>query len=186
MGKHCIYCKTDIDEDSVVDVCQRCGISVWGHKMFAAIVENMQGARDAGDLYQGSVTDPDVSKSNSKQRKSGLSSIAQEALATQEAAPVERQLDSFPTEPTKEDIPPLVDSFSKPESFGPEKEINPTPPQASSFSQQPSPPTPSQTLSPPTHPEPFPQQVRPEIRPQTEDSSEESASFFIDNMNKGF
>lgn len=56
MAKKCIYCKTQIEDSSVVDVCRRCGIGVWGEKMFNAIIQNMEGARDAGDLFQGSVT----------------------------------------------------------------------------------------------------------------------------------
>jgi len=60
MSKKCIYCKTPIEEDSVVDVCRKCGIGVWGEKMFNAIIQSMENARDAGDLFQGSVTDPNV------------------------------------------------------------------------------------------------------------------------------
>ena len=36
--------------ESVIDFCERCGIGVFGHKMFNAIVENMENARDRGDL----------------------------------------------------------------------------------------------------------------------------------------
>lgn len=57
MTKKCIYCKVLLDENMVLDVCKRCGYGVWGEKMYAAIIENMEGARDAGDLYQGNVTD---------------------------------------------------------------------------------------------------------------------------------
>jgi len=56
MTKRCIYCKTQIDDNSVVDVCRRCGVGVWGEKMFAAILQNMSQAREAGDLFQGTVT----------------------------------------------------------------------------------------------------------------------------------
>lgn len=56
MVKKCVYCKSEISVDSVVDVCQRCGHGVWGEKMFAAIVANMTTARDNGNLEQGSVT----------------------------------------------------------------------------------------------------------------------------------
>ena len=62
MVKRCVYCKSDLDESSVVDVCQRCGVGVWGEKMFKAIIDNMEKARANGDLDQGSVTDPSVGK----------------------------------------------------------------------------------------------------------------------------
>jgi hypothetical protein len=57
MVKRCIYCKNEIAETSVLDVCERCGIGVWGAKMFAAIVQSMEKSRDAGDLFQGSVSE---------------------------------------------------------------------------------------------------------------------------------
>jgi len=50
MSKKCIYCKEKIDEDSVVDFCEKCGKSVWGEKMYNAIIENMEKARKNGDL----------------------------------------------------------------------------------------------------------------------------------------
>ena len=53
--KKCIYCNSEISMESVIDFCERCGIGVFGHKMFNAIVENMENARDRGDLFQGSV-----------------------------------------------------------------------------------------------------------------------------------
>lgn len=60
MAKHCIYCKEQIDEDSVIDFCRRCGIGVWGEPMLNAIIKSMENAREKGDLFQGSVTDPNV------------------------------------------------------------------------------------------------------------------------------
>lgn len=56
MVKRCIYCKSEIEQESVVDVCQRCGHGVWGEKMFKAIVDNMEGARKSGSLEQGSIS----------------------------------------------------------------------------------------------------------------------------------
>lgn len=57
MVKKCLHCKKELSNDAVLDVCKECGIKVWGEKMFAAIIENMEQARDVGDLYQGSITD---------------------------------------------------------------------------------------------------------------------------------
>lgn len=56
MAKKCIYCKCEIDANSVVDVCFRCGHAVWGEKMFKAIIDNMEGARASGSLDQGSIS----------------------------------------------------------------------------------------------------------------------------------
>ena len=55
MVKKCIYCSSEIPQESVIDFCERCGIGVFGEKMFNAIVENMENARERGDLFQGSV-----------------------------------------------------------------------------------------------------------------------------------
>jgi len=56
MTKKCIYCKCEIADSSVIDFCERCGVGVWGHKMFKTIVENMENARDNGNLHQGLIT----------------------------------------------------------------------------------------------------------------------------------
>jgi uncharacterized UBP type Zn finger protein len=47
---NCVYCKAEISDDRAVDVCDRCGLQVWGSKMFNAIKQNMENARDKGDL----------------------------------------------------------------------------------------------------------------------------------------
>jgi len=48
--KKCIYCGSEIDDNCVIDFCERCGKKVWGGRMFRAIVENMENARRNGDL----------------------------------------------------------------------------------------------------------------------------------------
>ncbi len=58
MHKKCIYCATEIPEESVIDFCIRCGKSVWGEKMFNAIVQNMEEAREKGDLVSTNLLDP--------------------------------------------------------------------------------------------------------------------------------
>lgn len=50
MHKKCIYCGTDIPEESVIDFCSKCGTNVWGKKMFNTIVKNMEDAWGKGDL----------------------------------------------------------------------------------------------------------------------------------------
>lgn len=54
--RKCIYCKQDIHDDRAVDVCNSCGIGVWGERMFNAIIQNMQDARKKGDLHQGLIS----------------------------------------------------------------------------------------------------------------------------------
>ena len=56
MTRRCVYCKCEIHDDRAVDVCNSCGVGVWGERMFNAIIENMQDAREKGDLHQGSVS----------------------------------------------------------------------------------------------------------------------------------
>jgi len=50
MAKKCIYCKGYVSEESVIDICDDSGEGVWGKKMFNAIKENMESARDTGNL----------------------------------------------------------------------------------------------------------------------------------------
>jgi hypothetical protein len=57
MVKKCVYCKVEIKEDIPLDVCRRCGIGVWGEKMYNTIVSNMSNAKESGNLFQGSVTE---------------------------------------------------------------------------------------------------------------------------------
>jgi hypothetical protein len=51
----CTYCKCQIADGSAIEVCDICGVKVWGQKMFNAIKSNMEDARSRGDLEQGSV-----------------------------------------------------------------------------------------------------------------------------------
>ncbi len=53
MGK-CVYCKGEVS-NKALDVCDRCGVKIWGQKMFKAIVSGMEESKDRGDLEQGNV-----------------------------------------------------------------------------------------------------------------------------------
>jgi len=55
--KKCLYCKTEIPEESVIDFCESCGIKVFGDVLFKDIIKNMEQAKDKGDLYQGFVSE---------------------------------------------------------------------------------------------------------------------------------
>jgi len=49
VGK-CVYCKAEISDDRAVEVCNRCGVMVWGEKMFNTILQNMGDAKERDDL----------------------------------------------------------------------------------------------------------------------------------------
>jgi len=50
--KKCIYCKCKIDQESIIDFCESCGKQAFGEKMFDAILQNMEKAKQRGDLEQ--------------------------------------------------------------------------------------------------------------------------------------
>ncbi len=50
MVKKCLFCNTDVEETSVIDFCERCGVSHFGRKLFDVIKNNMEEARERGDL----------------------------------------------------------------------------------------------------------------------------------------
>ena len=60
--KKCIYCGTEIPDESVIDFCEKCGVGVWGEKMFKTILKNMEDARERGDLTHQAKTKESVSE----------------------------------------------------------------------------------------------------------------------------
>ncbi|MAG27335.1 hypothetical protein CMI47_17515 [Candidatus Pacearchaeota archaeon] len=120
--KKCIYCTTEIPNESVIDFCHPCGISVWGEKMFKAIIENMESAQEEGHLYQGSVTDSEQKPKEQPQL---------EAPTPQESQPpqTEPQLQPSPQEhfqPIPSQSQEIIDNSQDPEqsaTLSPEMEI---------------------------------------------------------------
>lgn len=53
--KSCVYCKGSVPEDRAMDVCDNCGKSVWGEKMFKTIIENTNTEMAKGNLELGRV-----------------------------------------------------------------------------------------------------------------------------------
>ena len=64
MTKKCIYCSAEIPDESVIDFCEKCGKNVWGEKMFNTIVENMNNAKENGDLCHNRVDETEKFKSS--------------------------------------------------------------------------------------------------------------------------
>ena len=50
MAKKCVYCNQEISDARSLDVCDKCGVGVWGKKMFDAILQNMKEADEKGNL----------------------------------------------------------------------------------------------------------------------------------------
>jgi len=48
--KKCLYCGESLDDSSVIDFCERCGVQTFGRKMFDTIIQNMESARENHDL----------------------------------------------------------------------------------------------------------------------------------------
>ena len=50
MVKKCVYCSKQITDNREIEVCEACGIGVWGHNMFNAIKTNMEEAKKKGNI----------------------------------------------------------------------------------------------------------------------------------------
>lgn len=69
MTKKCLYCKTELSDDSVIDFCARCGVGVWGEKMFKTILQNMENARDKGDLVSTNLPEKSQDKKTKEKKR---------------------------------------------------------------------------------------------------------------------
>jgi len=48
--RKCMFCRAEIPENAVLEVCSKCGRDIWGSKMFYAIIDNMGNAKDEGNI----------------------------------------------------------------------------------------------------------------------------------------
>ncbi|MFW5847072.1 MAG: hypothetical protein ACOCUU_02835 [Nanoarchaeota archaeon] len=48
----CLGCNKELGSERVIDLCDRCGISMYGKKTFNTIVDNLKDAQIKGDLLE--------------------------------------------------------------------------------------------------------------------------------------
>jgi hypothetical protein len=63
LGK-CVYCKGSVPEERVMQICDRCGVKVWGARMFEAILKGTNSEAEKGNLELGR-----VGEENSREQK---------------------------------------------------------------------------------------------------------------------
>jgi hypothetical protein len=53
----CVYCRCDVPSERTMQICDRCGIRVWGDKMFKAILQSTDCEREKGNMELGCVSE---------------------------------------------------------------------------------------------------------------------------------
>jgi hypothetical protein len=51
----CVYCKGDVSDSRTMQICDKCGVKVWGPKMFKAILEGTETEKEKGNMELGQV-----------------------------------------------------------------------------------------------------------------------------------
>jgi hypothetical protein len=57
--RKCVYCNADVPVERAMQICDRCGVGVWGKKQWEHIKKTTDDAQDKGDLalYKGQEED---------------------------------------------------------------------------------------------------------------------------------
>ena len=105
MVKRCIYCNYELEDRSVIDICETCMYKVWGAKMAGAIVNNMKRESEKGNLDLGRVGDARSEKIAPKE----LVVEAEEVLVVEEEIIEAEEVLEVPLEVIEE---PRFDAFS--------------------------------------------------------------------------
>jgi uncharacterized UBP type Zn finger protein len=48
--RKCVYCDTEVPIERAMQICDRCGVGVWGKKQWEHIKKTTDDAQDRGDL----------------------------------------------------------------------------------------------------------------------------------------
>jgi uncharacterized UBP type Zn finger protein len=60
MSSKCIYCCSEISPDRTMQICDNCGIKVWGEKMFKAILNSTETEKEKGNMELGRVSETPI------------------------------------------------------------------------------------------------------------------------------
>jgi hypothetical protein len=53
----CVYCKNEVSSDRAMQICDSCGVKVWGPKMFQAILDCTKTEQEKGNMELGRVSE---------------------------------------------------------------------------------------------------------------------------------
>lgn len=60
MSSKCVYCCSEVPLERTMQICDRCGIKVWGEKMFKAILSSTECEKEKGNMELGRVSDASI------------------------------------------------------------------------------------------------------------------------------
>ena len=64
MSAKCVYCCSEVSSERAMQICDRCGIKVWGEKMFRAILSSTETEKEKGNMELGRVSETSMNISS--------------------------------------------------------------------------------------------------------------------------